>query len=132
LKSALREGKLRLKTQGSKAARSLRDVPAGSSKQSEPTSGVGLVQPGESTTKERKRGRPQKIPDERKAKAAELKAAGGTNKQAAAEIYNTKYPTDQQKKNVPAILRYHQRKSEQSGLPVSTRSSTLKPSKTNG
>ena len=71
-----------------------------------------------------KRGRPQTIPDERKTKAAEVKASGGTNKQAAAEIYNTKYPTDQQKKNVPAILRHHQRKSRQSNSAVST----LKPS----
>jgi hypothetical protein len=54
-----------------------------------------------------KRGRPQTIPDERKDLAAALKAAGGTNRKAAAIIYDTKYPTDQQVKNVTSTLRNH-------------------------
>jgi hypothetical protein len=59
----------------------------------------------------KERGRPQLIPDERKIAAAALKAAGGTNRQAAALLYSAKYPTDQQTKNVPAILKHHLKKS---------------------
>jgi len=59
------------------------------------------------------RGRPQEIPDERKAAAAAVKASGGSNKEAAAALYNTKRPTQQQAKNVPAILKHFQQKSNQ-------------------
>ncbi len=58
----------------------------------------------------RRRGRPQEIPDERKKVAADLKASGASNDRAAAAIYNVKYPTTQQKKNVPAILKNYERK----------------------
>jgi hypothetical protein len=58
----------------------------------------------------RKRGRPQKIPDERKKAAADLKASGASNDEAAAAIYNVRYPTSQQKKNVSAILKHYERR----------------------
>jgi len=67
----------------------------------------------------KKRGRPQKIPNANKERAAELKAAGGSNKEAAAAIYGIKYPTPQQTKNVPSILKHH--RSKQSGSPVPPR-----------
>ncbi len=57
-----------------------------------------------------KRGRPPTIPEERKTAAAKLKANGGTNREAAMEIYGSRYPDAQQVKNVPSILRNHQRK----------------------
>jgi hypothetical protein len=60
----------------------------------------------------RKRGRPQTISDERKAAASALKARGGTNRDAAAVIYEKKYPTPQETKNVSAILRNYRRKAE--------------------
>jgi hypothetical protein len=71
----------------------------------------------------RKRGRPQTITDEKKSAAAKLKAAGGTNREAAVVLYDTKFPTAQQKKNVPAILRHHQEKSKQSSSPGKRRKS---------
>ena len=52
------------------------------------------------TVRKNKRGRPQTIPDELKAAAAALKASGGSNREAAAKLYSTKYPTSQQVKNV--------------------------------
>jgi hypothetical protein len=57
-----------------------------------------------------KRGRPQKIPDERKAAALKAKETGGSNREAAAKIYDTKYPDSQQVKNVPRILQHYQQK----------------------
>ena len=82
----------------------------------------GVAQPeDESTTQARKRGRPQTIPDERKAAAAERKASGGSNSEAAALIYDVKYPSPQQVKNVPAILKAFQKKIlRQSGSPIRT------------
>ena len=64
-----------------------------------------------SSGEKKRRGRPP-IPDDRKTAAAERKKSGGTNRQAAELIYNTKRPTEQQVKNVPAILKHHQGKSE--------------------
>jgi hypothetical protein len=58
---------------------------------------VGNVEP----TVRKKRGRPVQIPDERKERALAVK--GG--KERAKIIYNTRYPTAQQKKNVSAILK---------------------------
>jgi hypothetical protein len=80
----------------------------------------------------RKRGRPQTKSDAKKAEAAQLKAAGGTNRQAAALIYETQYPTTQQVKNVPSILRHFHKKSTQSGSSVKPRKVTPKPSKIRG
>jgi hypothetical protein len=57
-----------------------------------------------------KRGRPTLIPDERKLQA--LEARGG--KARAQILYNVKYPTPQQIKNVPSILRHFQRTREKS------------------
>jgi len=54
----------------------------------------------------RKRGRPIMIPDERKQRA--LGVTGG--KARAQILYETKYPTAQQVKNVSAILRHYQGK----------------------
>jgi hypothetical protein len=66
--------------------------------------------------KARRQGRPQTIPDERKQAAALVKESGGSNRDAAARIYATKYPTPQQVKNVPSILRAHKKKaSKQAG-----------------
>jgi hypothetical protein len=76
-----------------------------------------------------KRGRPQTIPNERKEAAAKLKASGGTNKQVAAKIYDTKRPTEQQIKNVPTILRHYQAKSNP---PLNPRKSPPNPRKTRG
>ncbi len=56
-------------------------------------------------TTPRKRGRPP-IADELKIKALEAKANGGSNRDAAKELYSTRYPTPQQVKNVPTILRH--------------------------
>lgn len=53
----------------------------------------------------KKRGRPTEIPDERKRRA--LAARGG--KARAKILYQTSYPTPQQVKNVPAILRHYKR-----------------------
>jgi hypothetical protein len=79
----------------------------------------------------RKRGRPQTISDAKKTEAAELKASGGTNKQAAAVLYDTKQPSDRQRRNVPAILKHDRQKSKQSGLP-STPGDPPKPRETRG
>jgi hypothetical protein len=77
-----------------------------------------------------KRGRPQTIPDERKAAAAKLKASGGSNKQAAVLIYDTKYPSPQQVKNVPSHLKAFKKKLlKQSGSSIRTSS---KPPKMRG
>jgi hypothetical protein len=73
-------------------------------------------QPETKTGTPPKRGRPQKIPDERKAAAVAKKASGGTNRDAAILIYDTHRPTDRQVKNVPSILRSYKKKiSEHSG-----------------
>jgi hypothetical protein len=64
----------------------------------------------ESTTWARKRGRPQKISDELKTKAQARKHSGGTNREAAAILYETKRPTPQQVKNVSSILREYGKK----------------------
>ena len=53
----------------------------------------------------KKRGRPTKIADELKAKALEVQ--GGTAR--AKILYQTSYPTPQQVKNVPAVLRHFER-----------------------
>jgi hypothetical protein len=55
---------------------------------------------------QRKRGRPTKISDELKKKA--LAAKGG--KARAQILYGTNYPTSQQIKNVPSILKHYIRK----------------------
>jgi hypothetical protein len=69
------------------------------------TAASSTTQPEE----KKKRGRHQVIPDERKKAAAELKAAGGTNREAAVALYGIKYPSPQQVKNVPAILKHYAR-----------------------
>lgn len=61
----------------------------------------------------RKRGRPP-ISDALKHRAQEIKNAGGSNKDAAVEIYGTKYPTPQQVKNVPTILRHFRQRMKKS------------------
>jgi len=52
-----------------------------------------------------------------KAAAAAAKASGGTNRKAAEIIYKTKYPTPQEVKNVPSILRNYRAKVETSRAP---------------
>ena len=80
----------------------------------------------------KKRGRPQKIADEKKTAALQLKASGGTNKEAAALLYDAKYPTPQQTKNVPAILRHHKLKSKQSSSPAERRKASPPSRKSRG
>lgn len=60
----------------------------------------------------RKRGRPSTIPIDRKMAAVKCKAAGGTNKDIAALLYDTLYPSNQQKTNVPSILNHFARQLE--------------------
>jgi hypothetical protein len=63
------------------------------------------VDPLVAAPKPRKRGRPSKIPDERKQRA--LAAKG--NKERAMILYGTTYPTPQQVKNVYSILKNYQK-----------------------
>jgi hypothetical protein len=82
------------------------------------------------SSEKRKRGRPQTIPDERKAEAAKLKASGGTYKLVAVLLYDDKYPTVQQVKNVHSILRHFQATVEKNLHP--TPKDSRKPSKNRG
>jgi hypothetical protein len=74
--------------------------------------------PAKSNMESRRRGRPQKISDERKAEAEALKDSGGTNRDAAAKLYGTSYPTVQQVKNVCSILREYRKKKSKTGWSV--------------
>lgn len=65
----------------------------------------------------KKRGRPQTIPDERKAAALKCKDGGGTLRAAAVIIYSTSYPTPQQVKNVSTLLRIYRAKLEKARSP---------------
>jgi hypothetical protein len=76
-----------------------------------PKSGT-LAPPGRA-----KRGRPQIIPDTWKAEAVALKASGGSNKDAAAKLYGCKYPSAQQVRNVPSILRHYRAAVEKKASP---------------
>lgn len=80
----------------------------------------------------KKRGRPQLIPDERKIAAAELKAAGGTNREAAVLIYGKKYPSPQETKNVSTILKHYLKKSGPPGSSANSSRSAAKPRKNKG
>jgi hypothetical protein len=55
----------------------------------------------------RPRGRPSKIPPERKAKALEVRIRGGNNRQAAKILYDTEEPTKHQRDSVSAILGWY-------------------------
>lgn len=81
--------------------------------------GAGPAEP-EPTTTGRKRGRPQTIPDERKVRAAALKASGGTNSAVAAVLYDKKFPTPQEVKNVHSHLRAFSKKLKRPGSSVQT------------
>ena len=63
----------------------------------------------------RKRGRPVKIPATTKDAALGVLKAGGSYKDAAAKLYDTKYPTSQQVKNVSSILRHYKKTSSGPG-----------------
>jgi hypothetical protein len=76
-----------------------------------------LLQPTKQPIVSRKRGRPPQIPDKRKADAAVIKQNGGSNRDAAKKIYNTPYPSPQQVKNVPTILRHYQATQNNPGRP---------------
>ena len=81
----------------------------------------------------KKRGRPPEIPDERKEHAMKEKDAKGTNRDAAKIIYEVLYPTPQQVKNVPSILRQYRAKVAKSISPAqNTRAPSRKPNKTRG
>lgn len=93
---------------------------------------VETIQSGSEPAAQKKRGRPQTIPDERKAAAAEAKASGKTNKEAAALLYGTKYPSDQQRKNVPGILKHFNQRNNPPGSSVQPRKTSQKPNKNEG
>jgi len=57
----------------------------------------------------KKRGRPQTIPDHRKAAALEIKRKGGSYKDAAKKLYDVAYPTDSQRRSACTILRTYQK-----------------------
>jgi hypothetical protein len=78
--------------------------------------GVAKAGRGRSTPKPaaKKRGRPQTIPDENKVAALRVKDDKGSNRDAAKKIYGEQYPTPQQVKNVPSILRSYKKKVEKS------------------
>jgi hypothetical protein len=140
--SAVKEGLLRLKAQRIKF-RSVASPFGAGTQQSVVTTSAQRLGPStnEQTGREnslpvppakRKRGRPQKILQVKKLAAADLKAAGGTNKEIAALLYDTKYPSDQQRKNVPGILRhYHQRSERLNAGPASSKGAP-KPNKNKG
>jgi hypothetical protein len=64
------------------------------------------------TATKRPRGRPQVIPDERKAVALKAKGNGATNKAVASILYEIARPTRQQSKNVTAILKHYRKHSK--------------------
>ena len=76
----------------------------------------------------RRRGRPVKISDEVK-DAAQSAKDSGTNRDAAIILYDTHYPSPQQVKNTPTILRAHRQKKEKSAASVR---GERKPSKAKG
>jgi hypothetical protein len=57
-----------------------------------------------SAGQKRRRGAPIKIPAARKAEALAIKEAGGTNRDAAKKLYDTRYPTDRQVKDTAKHL----------------------------
>ncbi len=111
-------------------AQNFTNLSAETSREDEPLNGglVSIVQPGD----KQKRGRPQVITDEKKAKACNLKESGGTNKEAAAVLYDTKHPSDQQKKNVSTILRHYRQKLKQSDSAAKRTEASPRPNKTKG
>jgi hypothetical protein len=56
------------------------------------------------------RGRPPKLSEDKKGAAQRAKDDGGTNRDAAVILYDTKYPSSQQVKNVSSILRNYGKK----------------------
>lgn len=58
----------------------------------------------------RPRGRPAKIPQERKDKALEVRTSGGGNREAAKILYGTEEPKKTQRDSVSAILKAHCKK----------------------
>jgi hypothetical protein len=139
--SAMREGLMRLKEQRLKFKTHPTPLPPstaeGTTELAPPAAAKKDAQPpaNDSTqvlTVKRKRGRPQKISDEKKLAAAKLKTDGGTNKEIAAVIYGTKHPSDQQRKNVSAILRHYGKKAAQLKTKFPSPKDGLKPNKTKG
>lgn len=63
--------------------------------------------PKQSSKHNKKRGAPIKISNELKERALEIKARGGSNREAAEVLYHTKRPTPQQVKNVPSIFKHY-------------------------
>jgi hypothetical protein len=53
-------------------------------------------------------------------KAAALKSSGGTNSDVAKVLYDKKFPTPQEVKNVPSHLRAFSKKLERSGSSIQT------------
>jgi hypothetical protein len=91
---------------------------------------AGESKPANHPPETKKRGRPSTIPIERKVAAAKCKAEGGSNNDIAALIYDTPYPSNQQKKNVPSIFNHFAKKMKKS--PVTPAKNRLKPNKTKG
>jgi hypothetical protein len=75
-----------------------------------------------------RRGRPPKLSEEKKAAAQKAKSDGASNRDAAVILYDAKYPSSQQIKNVSSILRNYGKKPPQSG-PYLTKVSRPAPQK---
>jgi hypothetical protein len=70
-----------------------------------------VSQPDRPARERRRPGRPAKFPEERKQQALDLKLNGGTNSECAKLLYQTKHPTAQQVRNIPAILKNYRKRS---------------------
>jgi hypothetical protein len=88
--------------------------------------------PRSDTEAARKRGRPQTIPDKRKAAALMRIKEGGTLRDAAVELYDNKRPTTQQVKNASTLLRVYRKALEKAGLAESERTQPRETDKNRG
>ena len=125
MKSAVREAKLRLKSQRIKIRRSV-DRPA---PEILAPPRPRRTETGPPRANRRRRGRPITIPNERKRAALECKAKGGSNRDAAVLLYDKKYPTPQEVKNVPSILRHYEKtanKPKTNAMPTSRKANKNK------
>jgi len=70
-----------------------------------PAPSAGLNDKVQTQAQKRPRGRPAKIPEERKMRALEVIRSGGSYREAANVLYDTKDPTKTQRGSVSAILK---------------------------
>jgi hypothetical protein len=69
-----------------------------------------MPQPAADVPERKKRGRPPRIPDDRKEQAQRAKTKGKSNRKCAEILYGTKHVTDRQVRNVPSILKHYAKK----------------------